>query len=483
MSMSISVSGINAAQKHLDVTSNNIANVNTIGFKNSRAEFADMYANSIFTDSRTAVGNGVQTASVSQQFSQGSLSTTQNALDLAIKGDGFFVLAPDANSLDRTYTRAGAFQCDDEGYVVNSLGSYLQVYDVNNDGTVKSVSLDSTRALKIPSSAGSPVETTKVKASMTLPADADYLNVSNFDPTDSNTYSASTSVKIYDSLGEAHTATYYFIKDQDAKTATETDTTGANTWQMFMFIDDKPVDIEGGKDTTFGAASSLGIQDPTDNQFTLKSATLVFDDKGNIKTDDSNKVTGMTPATIKTTAAGLGNAPSDVYIAAKNASGTVVEKVISSGANKEQVVEFDFGSNIHMYGGTSFSVESISQDGSTVGQLTNVQIDDKGVVSATYSNGSDVKLGMVAMANFANAQGLTQIGDTCWRESLDSGDAIPCQATVGTAGAIQSSSLEDSNTDLATQLVELITAQRHYQANSRALEVNNTVMDSILNIR
>ena len=463
MSMSISVSGINAAQKHLDVTSNNIANVNTIGFKNSRAEFADMYANSIFTDNRTAVGNGVQTACVSQQFSQGSLTTTKNALDLSIKGDGFFVLSPDANSLDRTYTRAGAFQCDKDGFVVNSMGNYLQVYDVNDDGSVKSVSLDSTHPLRIPSSAGSPEETTKVEASMTLPADSPYMNVSLFDPEDSSTFNASTSVKVYDSLGEAHTATYYFIKDQTAQGAA----TDANTWQMFMFIDDKPVDIEGGNEKTFQEPSSLAKAG-----FKLKSAQIVFDDKGNIKTDDTGAITGYTPATIKTVP--LGAAPSAEY---------GDEKVITSGANGEQQVEFLFGKNLHMYGGTSFSVEAISQNGSTVGQLTNVQINDKGIVSATYSNGTSSKIGMVAMANFANVQGLTQIGDTCWRKSLDSGDAIPCQATVGTAGAIQSSALEESNTDLATQLVELITAQRHYQANSRALEVNNTVMDSILNIR
>ncbi len=461
--MSISVSGINAAQKHLDVTSNNIANVNTIGFKNSRAEFADMYANSIFTDNRTAVGNGVQTACVSQQFSQGSLTTTKNALDLSIKGDGFFVLSPDANSLDRTYTRAGAFQCDDDGYVVNSMGSYLQVYDVNNDGTVKSVSLDSTHPLRIPSSAGSPEMTTRVDSSMTLPADTPYLNVKSFDPLDSTTFNASTSVKVYDSLGEAHTATYYFIKDQEAQGAA----TDANTWQMFMFIDDKPVDIENGNDKEFIAPSSLSKAG-----FKLKSAQIVFDDKGNVKTNDTGEITGYTPAIIKTVA--LGTAPVAEYGG---------DKIITSGANAEQQIEYLFGKNLHMYGGTSFSVEAISQNGSTVGQLTNVQIDDKGIASATYSNGTSAKLGMIAMANFANPQGLTQIGDTCWRKSLDSGDAVPCQATVGTAGAIQSSALEESNTDLATQLVELITAQRHYQANSRALEVNNTVMDSILNVR
>jgi flagellar hook protein FlgE len=136
-----------------------------------------------------------------------------------------------------------------------------------------------------------------------------------------------------------------------------------------------------------------------------------------------------------------------------------------------------------MFGGTSFSVDALKQDGSTVGQLTSVEIAETGVVSATYSNGTSLTLGMVAMATFPNQQGLTKIGDTCWRASLDSGQAVPSQPGVGTAGAIQSSALELSNVDLASMLVDLITAQRNYQANSRALDISNTVMDSILNIR
>lgn len=468
MSLSISVSGINAAQKHLDVTANNIANVNTTGFKSSRAEFADVYSSSIYTDTRTLVGNGVQTAAVTQQFSQGSINTTSNTLDLAIKGDGFFVLAPENGSLDRTYTRAGSFQCDDNGYVTNSLGSYLQVYDVNADGTVKSISLDSTRPLKIPDTAGSPEATTKVNASMTLTANSPYQDPEAFDPKDSNTFAASTSVKVYDSLGQSHTATYYFIKDTNAQTDAETTTTGANTWKMFMFIDDKPVDIDGGDTIGFKESSSLSGSRPEG----LSAATIVFDSEGNIKTDANNNKTGMIPNSIKTIELGQGT----------NAAGDKRAGVIPAGADQSQVIEFAF-SELHMYGGTSFSVDSLSQDGSTVGQLTNVEINDKGLVSASYSNGSSVTLGMVAMATFSNSQGLTQIGDTCWRASLDSGVAIPSQASVGTAGSIQSSALESSNTDLATQLVELISAQRNYQANSRALEINNTVMDSILNIR
>jgi len=466
MSFSISVSGINAAQKDLDVTSNNIANVNTIGFKSSRAEFSDVYASSVYTDTRTLVGNGVQTAAVTQQFSQGTIDTTHNTLDLAIKGDGFFVLSPENGSLDRTYTRAGAFQCDDQGYVTNSNGEYLQVYDVNNDGTVKSISLDSTRALKIPDSAGSPEETTIVEASMTLSSNSEYMDPKAFDPKDSKTYAASTSVKIYDSLGDSHTATYYFLKDVNCENTPESNTAGANTWRMFIFIDDKPVDINGGTEVEFGPASSLSGSK-------LDCATIVFDSDGNVKKDPNTNVqTGLIPAQIKTIELGQKAAPTDDTRAG----------VLPAGCNQTQVIEFAFD-ELHMFGGTSFSVDALKQDGSTVGQLTSVEIAETGVVSATYSNGTSLTLGMVAMATFPNQQGLTKIGDTCWRASLDSGQAIPSQPGVGTAGAIQSSALELSNVDLASMLVDLITAQRNYQANSRALDISNTVMDSILNIR
>ncbi|MGN1392498.1 MAG: flagellar hook protein FlgE [Succinivibrionaceae bacterium] len=488
MSFSISVSGINAAQKHLDVTSNNIANVNTIGFKSSRAEFADVYSSSVYTDTRTLVGNGVQTAAISQQFYQGSIDTTQNALDLAIKGDGFFVMSPENGSLERVYTRAGAFQCDPNGFVTNSQGMYLQVYDVNNDGTVKSVSLDSTHALKIPDSAGSPVATQKVSSSMTLSANTDGLDVTKFDPKDNKTFTSSTSVKIYDSLGDSHTATYYFLnvgRTEDPSTFTKDDKSGDpsyhktadgtgwaqnypdNTWKLFMYVDDNPVDIASvdgepkPSEITFKSPSSIANQTQT-------CATLTFDSSGNIKRDPTTgEVIGLQPSMIKTVP--LGDVPGGAG-------------VLTAGRDGTQQVEFKF-ENINMFGGTSFSVDAISQDGSTVGQLTNVEIGDNGVVSATYSNGSNVKLGMVALATFPNQQGLTQIGDTCWRASLESGAAAPSQAGLGTAGKIQSSALEQSNTELSSQLVELITAQRNYQANSRALEVTNTVMDSILNIR
>ena len=431
MSFNIALSGLNAAQKNLDVTANNIANVNTIGFKGSRAEFADVYSSSVFSNAKTTVGNGVQTAAVTQQFYQGALQTTNNALDLAIKGEGFFVTSGDLSSQERTYTRAGAFQINDSGYVTTAQGQYLQVYQVNEDGTPKAVSLDSTSSLQIPSVAGKPTATSKVNASLNLPASGNAVDPANFDPTDSDTYTSSTSVVIYDSLGDSHTVTQYFMKDSTAAA------TNPNTWRLVTYMDDKPVDIAGGTGTPAGAV-------------------LTFDSQGALTT--------QTPATIVTEQLGAAGAG-----------------IITNGADGTQTFEIDFD-NITQYA-AAFEVNSLAQNGSTVGQLTNVDIGSNGLVSATYSNGTTVNLGMVAMAKFANPQGLTQIGDTSWKQSLDSGEAVPSVAGVGTVGSVQSSALEASNTDLSSSLVELITAQRNYQANSRALEVNSTLQQTILQIR
>ena len=426
MSFNISLSGLNAAQKDLDVTGNNIANASTIGFKQSRAEFADVFSNSVFANTKTQVGSGVNTAAVSQQFAQGALQSTSNSLDLAIKGDGFFVMSPSSTSLERTYTRAGAFQVNDTGYVTNANGDYLQVYNVNNDGTPSAVSLDSTKPLQIQSSVGSPNQTTTITAGLNLPAKSDPITAT-FDASDSSTYTASTSAVVYDSLGESHTLTQFYVK-------TSTSPTGS-TWDVYLILD---------KGVTGG---DVDITPTTGN-------TLTFSTTGQLDT-------AVSPTSITTIPLGLTN-----------------------GADNTQTITLSFipSTSITQYS-SPFQVTTMSQDGSTVGQLTNVSIGNDGVVAAKYSNGTTEKLGMVALAKFSNPQGLTQIGDTSWKESQDSGSATPGVPNTGTYGSINASALESSNTDLSAELVDLIAAQRNYQANSRALEVNSTLQDTILQIR
>lgn len=458
MSFNNALSGINAAQKDLNVTANNIANVNTTGFKESRAEFADIYANSIFVNSKTQVGNGVATAAVAQQFHQGALQLTNNALDLAIQGNGFFVTSDDLSSLDRAYTRSGAFKLNENSYMVSNSGGYLQGYEINADGTPKAVSINATRPIQIPDRAGEPVQTSLVEASFNLPSSTKTLmdvNASKFDPKDSSTYASSTSVVVYDSLGEPHTITQYFVKEADPADATQAATPTA--WRMYMYEGDKPIDVAGGVTTTMATGVS---QAPL-------SARVTFDASGKMNTPTD-------PAVIKTVSLGspTGGTPG---------TGEPGAGIITNGADGTQQFELKFGT-VTQYA-SPFEVNKLTQDGSTVGRLTKVEITADGIVSATYSNATTVKVAMVAMAKFANSQGLTQVGDTSWRQSLLSGDALPGTANSGTFGSIKSSALEQSNVDLTTELVDLITAQRNFQANSRSLEINTSLQQSILQIR
>lgn len=453
MSFNIALSGISAAQKDLNTTANNIANANTIGFKESRAEFADVYANSIFSNAKTAVGGGVATSQVAQQFHQGSLQLTNNSLDMAIKGGGFFVTASEVGSLDHSFTRAGAFKVDSNNYMVDSAGNYLQTFPVDKDGNSTSVSLTTTKPVQIPDTAGSPVQTGEVGLQMNLDAGEVALDPANFDPTDPKTYNNVTSLTTYDSLGEPHILTTYFVKPTNGSFD------GENNWVAFYAMDGKQVDVDGPSGTYGVDTTGDGLQDatlPAENASGWKGSVLKFNSVG--------AYTGSDPAVVKTEVLGVAGAG-----------------VLGAGADGSQAITVKF--NAPTQYASPFAATELTQDGATVGRLTNVEIGADGLINASYSNGSTVPLARVALVRFANEQGLTQVGNTSWKASLDSGPALAGEANSGTFGSISSSALEQSNIDLTTELVDLISAQRNFQANSRTLEVNNTLQQTVLQIR
>jgi flagellar hook protein FlgE len=425
MAFSTSISGLSAAAADLDVKSNNIANVNTTGFKQSRAEFADVFAVSAFGSSDTAVGNGTVLNNVAQQFEQGNLEFTDNALDLGISGQGFFALAPNQTSAEVVYTRAGAFGVNSDGYVVNSAGQFLRTFPVNPDGTVSSTSMSSTQALQLPSTAGIPQATDNVAIAANLPSTAAALTGA-IDPTDPTTFTNSTSATIFDSLGNEHIITLYY-----QKTAT------TNEWDVEAYI--------SGADIIPAATTTPFKLGPT--------VTLEFD-----------------PA--------LGGA-----LAAASATTlafTITGTEFVSGA-AAQATTINFSGSTQNSGG--FNVVNLTQDGFPTGRLSGLDISDDGLVRATFTNGQAKPLGKIALANFANAQGLKQVGNTSWVETLDSGQVLAGEGGTGVFGLIQSGSLEASNVDLTAELVGLITAQRNFQANSKAIETNNAITQTIINLR
>lgn len=429
MSFNTALSGLNAAQAELNVTSNNIANVATTGFKESRTEFSDIFSTTSFGSSGTTIGNGVLLANVAQQFNQGNLEFTSNTLDLAVSGEGFFILSPSETNSNSIFTRNGEMGVDSNGFVVNNAGARLQVFPVNSDGTVTATSLSSTIPLQLPQTAGVPTVTTLVDIGVNLPANGGILPAAGFDPLQTSTFNASTSLTVFDSLGESHVVTAYYLKTADNNWAVYYNTTDANGTTL-------PLDINGG---TAGAGGQL-------------FHTLVFDNSGSYVSN--------APATLQTTAIDFLN-----------------------GSDPAQQIEFNYANNGATQFSSPFTVNVLNQNGFPIGRLTGVEISDTGVVRANFSNGQTTALGKIALARFQNAQGLAQVGNNSWEDSIDSGAPLVGEALTSSFGQIRAGALEVSNVDLTAQLVNLIAAQRNFQANAKSIETNNTITQAIINIR
>ena len=406
MSFNIALSGLNAASADLDVISNNIANVSTTGYKGSRTEFADIFSSASVGSVSTAIGSGVNVATVAQQFSQGNINVTNNGLDLAINGQGFFRLSDNGSTV---YSRSGSFGLDNNGYITNSQNQRLTAYLADATGNVTGALGD----LQLSTANIIPQATSNVSVGVNLDSTATPPSAA-FNPADPSTYNNSTSLTVYDSQGTSHLGTLYFAK------------TAANSWDTHLYVDGSVVN-------------------PT------SSGAITFNPDGTLATPAGGQV-------------------------AYNAFPI-------SGANA-LTMNLNYGSSspTTQFGG-NFGVNSLSQDGYATGQLSGVDIASTGTVLARYTNGQSKTLGQVALANFANPQGLRQLGDTSWAESYESGVPLVGQAGTASLGLIQSGALEASNVDLTAQLVNMITAQRNFQANSQVIKTEDAITQTIINIR
>jgi flagellar hook protein FlgE len=395
------LSGLNAAAKNLDVIGNNVANSNTVGFKQGHAEFADVYANSLTGAGGSNVGIGVKVAQVAQQFTQGNITSSNNPLDIAINGGGFFRIN---NNGETTYQRNGQFQLDKNGFIVNASGGQLTGYTANASGVL---STGAPAPLSINTSDLAPQVTSAVKAVLNIDSGST-VPVAAFNQTDPTTYNSSTAVSVYDSLGNSHTLQSYYVK------------TGAGAWNVEASLDG-------------GAAFNAG--------------SLTFNGSG--------ALTAGSPITIPPQAVTTGAAPLGFTI---DYSGTT-----------------QFGS--------AFSVNTLNQDGFTSGRLSGFNVGDDGVMLGRYTNGQTAVLGQVVLANFANPNGLQPLGNNQWAETAASGASLVGTPKSGSLGVLQSSAVEDSNVDLTAELVNLITAQRTYQANSQTIQAQDTILQTLVNLR
>ncbi|NLY59167.1 MAG: flagellar hook protein FlgE [Gammaproteobacteria bacterium] len=474
MSFNIGLSGIRAASSDLNITGNNIANASTVGFKSARAEFGDVYAASILGTGTNAQGSGVVLNNVAQIFTQGNINYTENSLDLAINGNGFFVTS---NNGALSYTRAGYFGTDREGFIVNNKGERLQGYGVNavtgriNEGVPTDLRVDTRAAnpnrttvvestlnlnstnvrpaaaqtvydstyssaydayLADPTNVGdvanpTPAELAAAEAAAETAAlaAATTASVNGFDPSDSSTYNSSTSVNVYDSLGNAHVMSKYFVK------------TGANTWHMHVLIDGRNLD-------------GVPANDPA---FSSQPHVLNFNNAGALMGDGNFQITDWTPLDVNGQPAGA-----EMQSLSLNLTGS------------------------SQYA-SSFGVTSVVQDGYTTGELAGLEIDDAGMLVARYTNGQTRTQGQLVLATFANQQGLKPLGDTAWAQSSASGEPVVGAPGSGTHGVVQSGALEQSNVDLSEMLINLIVAQRNYQANAKTIQTEDAVTQTIINLR
>ncbi|WJN57681.1 flagellar hook protein FlgE [Pseudomonas sp. SO81] len=436
MAFNIGLSGLRAATSDLNVTGNNIANAGTAGFKQSRAEFADVYAASVLGTGSNPQGSGVLLGDVSQLFNQGNINYTQNALDLAINGNGFFVTS---NNGEISYTRAGYFGTDRDGYVVNNFGYRLQGYAVDAAGNLQNGIVDD---IQIQTAAQSPRATENLEQTFNLNSTNTVPTVVPFDPTNPQTYNSSTSTNIYDTQGNAHVMTQYFVK------------TAANTWTMNVLIDGR-----NPNDPTLTTPYTANLGFTTAGQLdlaSLSSPDLTVDPATGLIT-----MTNWTPA-----------APDNSVPPVWSSNGA---SAAAAGVTIDIRDATQFSS--------AFAVTAVSQDGYTTGELAGLEIDDTGVIFARYTNGQSLIQGQVVLANFANVQGLTPVGKTAWVQSFQSGEPVVGTPRSGTLGALQAGALEDSNVELSDQLVNLIVAQRNYQANAKTIETESAITQTIINLR
>lgn len=420
--MSTAIAGLESNGQMLSIVSDNIVNANTTGFKGSRAEFQSILAADLKGSATGGqVGNGARVGGITGLFTQGSISRTERSTDLAINGDGFFILRNDQGV---SYTRDGSLRFDREGYLTNLAGSRVQSYGVGADGRI-SGKLDD---IRIPATAVPAQATNRIEMHVNLDARQEIGPA--LDPKrPEETSNFSTATQVFDSIGNAHAVSVYFNR------------TSTGNWQWTAMADG--ADMVGGE---------LGVP------AAIAHGELAFDATGKLQSSQQQLDNGS----------------------------------FSNGAIPNQELVFDFGDPLDTQGtgqkgttqyGSKSALYRNVQDGYSSGTLADTVIDTEGVITGVYSNGQSKLLGQLALARFEATERMIRSGENQFKDTAESGQAIIGKAKSGGRGGFMTKSLESSNIDLAKEFVDMIKAQRGFQASAKSITSANEMMEEVMNLR
>ncbi len=426
-SMYSGISGLSANSTALTVIGNNIANINTPAFKVTRPEFSDILSKTM--NLGQSVGRGTQIESVATMHVQGGFTSTANVTDIALEGKGFFI-ARDVQGMGVRYTRAGNFHIDDEGYMVTPAGYRTQGFEIDSHGKYTGTEKD----IQISTSLLNPKKTTESDFHVNLSSNETPIPT-GFDVNDiENTSNFSSSITVYDTLGNAHQVTMYF-------TLISQDPTAGSVWDYNVAV--------SGDDWEGGTPGDLYVG---------ATGQMTFDNQGRLDTETQ----------------------------------TSSDFNFSGGAEQNQSIAFDFGTSITTDGGsgldgtTQYGESNAtlfqSQDGYGPSYLEALEVDPDGRVFGKYGNGEIRHFAQIAIANFSNPSGLDQVGGNMFSKTITSGEPVVSVANVAGNGRVFGNTLEQSNVDLAEQFVNMIITQRGFQANARSIQTSDQMLTELVNI-
>jgi flagellar hook protein FlgE len=420
-SFNVGVSGLKAAGSSMTVVGDNIANAGTYGFKGSRAEFQDMLSSSLKgIDGGDQIGSGTKLAHVTAQYSQGNIQRTENVTDLAINGNGFFMVDSPSG---KGYTRDGSFHFDKEGHLTNGDGYKVTGFQSDEAGVIST----KTAPIKLGNTTIAATPTSELKISMNLDSRE---GVKQFNPADpEGTSNFNSSMTVYDNIGTQRVVTSYFNK------------TGPNQWEYHSMVD--------GADAAGGVAGTM---------VEMAKGQLQFNDKGQLQQEVETQ-----------NSFNFNNGASPGQKIAMNFG----ESITEGGTGADAATQFGSGSSIARH----------TQDGASAATLSSMSFDDKGVLTAAYDNGSTRDIAQIAIAKFENNEGLYKMGKNLMKETRKSGQAALGKPEADGRGQVLSKSIELSNVDIADEFINMMHAQRNFQANTKTITTTDQMLQEILNIK